>query len=148
MSRVQEVRDRIGEIETVFRKHEIEKFALENELLELKFDVLTSTSALVESDWRTMYSSDDGLVLFSDVERHTKLADLFETDYHCGVDMRGLQISFSDGDISLAFSDIQYALEFIKKHNLKIDLKEIKREIRKSIERAEKLTDFVNMIGQ
>jgi hypothetical protein len=147
MSRLEEVKNRIKNINQQTDILYQELSDLESELLSLKFKEMISSGALTESFWRTKYQF-GGLVLYSNDHSHQKLAQLFEINYHCSNNFDGWRLYINEGEISIVFEDFDKGLSFIKENNIKIDLKNINDRLKEANKVVKDITTFVEKLGK
>jgi hypothetical protein len=147
MSRLEEVKNKIKNINQQTDILYQELSDLESELLSLKFKEMISSGALTESFWRTNYQF-GGLVLYSNDHSHQKLAQLFEINYHCSNNFDGWSLYLNDGEISIVFEDFDKGLSFIKENNIKIDLKNINDRLKEANKVVKDITTFVEKLGK
>ena len=105
-----------------------EQRMIEEEYGRLKMEYLFQSDILKESSW-DINRNGKSLSLHSHTSKFKKLSDLFETDYHCQIDLsKEEHLRFDDGDISLHFKSIGKAFEFIKKYDLPLNMEPLVKE--------------------
>ena len=105
-----------------------ERRAMEDEYSELKMEYLFQSDILKESIW-DIDRIGKTFSLHSHTSKFKKLSDLFESNYHCQVDLSKEEwLRFDDGDISLHFKSVKRAFEFIKEHKLSLNTKPLIEE--------------------
>jgi len=129
-----------------------ETSSLNEQLVEL---VLKNKEILNEAQWQTDRNHNNCLT--SNERYHIKLSELLCKDYHQSIDAKACSIHFSDGEISLVFFDDKKFSEFVKNNNVKIDIKDIEKDIRdfstrvhfyqRQLEEAKKLLKKVKKCG-
>jgi hypothetical protein len=139
------IQARLKEIDSIMSPLYPERDVLMNMLSEVKCKEMFETGALTEREWSTR-DSGHGITLYSNTNQHKKLADLFEHDYHCSEHFEGWDLNFSDGDIILRFEETDKALEFIKKHQLKVTLKDLEEDVKDLDDKKKKLEKFIEKI--
>ena len=91
-------------------------------------EYLFKSDILKESSW-DINRSGRNLSLYSHTNKFKKLSDLLESDYHCQINLSKEEwLRFDDGDISLHFKSIGRAFEFIKLHNLPLNIEPMEKE--------------------
>jgi len=142
---LQQIKTRLKEINDIMQPLYSEQTVLQNKMFDAKLKIMIETDVLSEEEWQTRESQED-LTLYSNTSNHKKLATLFESDYHCSTSFEAWNLRFSDGDIYISFKDIEKAITFIKKHNMKINVKDLTDDLERLNEQKTKLQLFLERI--
>jgi predicted nuclease with TOPRIM domain len=105
-----------------------EQRKLEEEYGKFKMEYLFQSDILKESPW-DINRCGKNFTLHSYTNKFKKLSAIFESDYHCHIDLSKEEtLRFDDGEISLHFKSIKKAFEFIKKYDLPLNMEPLIKE--------------------
>jgi hypothetical protein len=142
---LESIKERLKEIDEIMQPLLRDQDVLTAKLFEEKCKEMFNTGALTEKPW-FIEAPMTGFSLRSNANRHKKLAGLFESDYHCSTKFEDFEVQFSDGDIYLNFDADTKAFEFIKKYELKVNIKSLEEDLENLILKKESLENFLEKI--